>query len=168
MSISDELQKLDELHRNGALSRDEFEIAKRKVLEGSPSADSDQLEEIKAQNELAQLDRGWELERENYMVTGKYGNKHIPGQASSLFGGIFLVAFGIFWTVMASSITSSGFGPGPGGGFSSFFPLFGVLFILFGIGVSITGFIKAGKYRDAHEKYQRRRRALLDENRQSR
>ncbi len=60
MTIADELQKLDELRRSGAISFDEFEIAKRKVLEGPQDfTEYDHLEEIKAQNEVAQLDREW-------------------------------------------------------------------------------------------------------------
>lgn len=156
MSISDELWKLDELRRSGALSEREFEIAKRKVLEESSDqyGDFDQLEEIKNQNDVAQLDRAWKLERENYMIHGKYGRKHIPGKASSLFGGVILVAFGIFWTVMAGVVA------GPFGGLGSLFPIFGVLFVLFGIGVTIHSFIKAGRYQDAQEQYHRRRREL--------
>lgn len=39
MSLSDELDKLDELHRRGALSGDEFARAKARVLNGTaPSA----------------------------------------------------------------------------------------------------------------------------------
>jgi len=79
MSIAEEIKKLDNLRRNGTLSHEEFEIAKRKVLEGPQDVtESDHLEEIKAQNEVAQLDREWQIEREKYLITGKYGNKHIP------------------------------------------------------------------------------------------
>ena len=163
MTISEELQKLDELRRNGTISYDEFEIAKRKVLEGPQEAPrSDHLEEIIAQNELAQLDREWELERENYMVAGKYGHKHIPGRFSSAFGGFFIVGFGIFWTAMAASMT--GFG---GAGIVSIFPLFGVLFVVFGAGMSIMAFVKAGQYEEAQERYQRRRRELQNKNRKT-
>ncbi|AMV33681.1 hypothetical protein VN12_16250 [Pirellula sp. SH-Sr6A] len=160
MSISDELQKLDELRRNGALSFDEFEIAKRLVLQGSEdSVRSDHLEEIKVQNELAQLDREWELERENYMVAGRYGHKYIPGKASSAFGGLFVVGFGVIWTVIAATVTRIG-----GAGVFSIFPLFGVLFVLFGAGMSFMAFVKAGQYEEAHERYQRRRRELQSKN----
>ena len=37
MSISDELDRLHELHQRGALSADEYARAKAQVLEGSPS-----------------------------------------------------------------------------------------------------------------------------------
>ncbi len=164
MSISDELQKLDELRRSGALSADEFEIAKRKVLHGSEGVSGpDHLEEIKAQNEIAQLDREWRLERENYMVHGKHGHERIPGKASSVIGGLFLVGFGIFWTVTASRMTgSSGIGPPGGAGGFGFFPLFGVLFILIGAGTSIWSFLKAGQYEEAQDRYHRRRQEILN------
>jgi hypothetical protein len=163
MTIPDDLQKLDELRRNGAISHAEFEIAKRRVLEGShDSAWSDHLEEISAQNQLAQFDREWELERENYMVAGRYGHKHIPGRMSSAFGGLFVVGFGIFWTVIAVFMT--GFG---GPVFFSIFPLFGVLFVLFGAGMSIMAFVKAGQYEEALARYQRRRLEIQGKNRKS-
>ena len=161
MTISDELLKLDELRRNGTISGDEFEIAKKKALEGPQDASqSEHLEEIKAQNEIAQLDREWELERENYMVVGKNGHRHIPGKASSVFVGIFTVGFGIFWTAMAASMI--GFG---GDGVFSIFPLFGVLSVLFGAGMSIYAFVKAGQYEQAQQRYQRRRREMQNRNR---
>ena len=159
MTIADEIQRLDELRRNGVLSAEEFEIAKRRVLDGPhDTATLDHLEELKSHNELAQLDREWELERENYMVVGRYGAKYIPGKASSVFGGLFIVGFGIFWTTMAASIT----GLGDAGPFSVF-PLFGVLFILFGTVMSVTAFVKASKYKEAQQRYQRRRRELLND-----
>lgn len=161
MSISDELQKLDALRRSGALTYDEFETAKRRVLEGSSNGvEAQHLEEIKAQNELSQVDREWELERENYMVEGKYGRRHIPSKASSAIGGLFIVGFGIFWTIMAASITSIG-----GFGVFSFFPLFGVLFVVFGAAMSIRAFTKAGEYEEAQQRYRQRRQAVQDKNR---
>ena len=77
MTISDELQKLDELRRNGTLSPEEFEMAKRRVLdEPQDGGLADYFEEIKAHDALAKLDRGWELERKKYMIS-----------RSSRFGG---------------------------------------------------------------------------------
>jgi hypothetical protein len=69
----------------------------------------------------------------NCYVSGKYGHRYIPGKVSSLFGGFFIVGFGIFWTAMAASITNFG-----GVGIFSIFPFFGILFILFGAGMSMS------------------------------
>jgi hypothetical protein len=113
------------------------------------------------QNQIAQLDRQWEIERKDYMIRGKHGHSYVPGKASSIIGGGVIICFGLFWTLMATSITSRG----PDS--FSFFPLFGVLFILFGIGISTHAHLKAEKHDVAKRRYQQRRQQLLksqDEN----
>ena len=188
MSLADELAKLEELRRGGALSEAEFAAAKKKLL-GEPAAASAepalgehlaaQLEEVKFQNELAQLDREWELEREKYMVTGRYGQRHIPTTSESAIGGTLVVGFGVIWTlgavVMAVAVfgffnfASDHFSDHPAAGpasaafsiFPCLFPCFGVLFIAAGIVMSKRAYAKAQQYERAHEAYQRRRRELL-------
>src|SRR5262245_60186015 len=145
MSIADELQKLEQLRRSGALSDAEYAQAKAAVLAGTGSPGqqalgdhlSDQLAEVRYQNELARLDRAWEMEREKYMLTDRDGGRQLPtpglGIGMAVVGGIF----GVIWTVFAMSITSDA----PDfGGFSMvkvLFPLFGVLFTLGAIGYGI-------------------------------
>lgn len=161
MTISDEIKKLDKLRRNGALSPDEFEIAKRRVLEGPQvSVGADRLEEIETQIEVAQLDREWELERENYLVEGEYRQQYVPSKVSSVFAGLLAIGFGIFWTVMTASMTRF-----DGAGDFGIVTLFGVLFILLGAGWSIRAFVKASQHEEAQERYQRRRREILDKRR---
>ncbi|MFM7073878.1 MAG: hypothetical protein ACKO38_19000 [Planctomycetota bacterium] len=161
MTIADDLWKLDELRRNGSISHEEFELAKRLALDGPQDASrSEQLEELKVQNEIAQLDREWEMERKNYMVEGRNGSRYLPGKASSVIGGVIVVAFGIFWTVTSAFL--NGFGRPD---FSGFFPWFGVVFTLFGVSVSIHAFMKAGRYEEARQRYQRCRRELQDRKR---
>lgn len=152
MLISDELQKLDELYRNGTLSREEYEAARLRLLEGPGLvAGAEHLEEIRIQNEIAQLDREWLLERENYMLPNRYGYRRVPGKAGSVVGGIVAVGFGIFWMAIASSMAAIGGGP------FNVFPFFGVLFILFGAGMSVVGFMKSVQHDEAQRRYQRRR-----------
>src|SRR4051794_19655712 len=105
MSLADELLKLNRLHREGMLTDEEFERAKAAVLVAPlahPAAD--QLDEIRHQNEVAQLDREWQLERDRYMVVGRYGGRYIPNRATSLIGGVVFAGFGTVWTVMAASM----------------------------------------------------------------
>lgn len=55
-----------------------------------------------------------------------------PGRGPSgmsFIGSIIAVVFGLFWTIMAASMTANSPFPMVG----TFFPLFGVIFILFGI-----------------------------------
>lgn len=63
-----------------------------------------------------------------------------PGRGPSamgFFGSIIAVVFGIFWTIMASSI-----------GAPAFFPIFGILFIIMGIIQAVYNFKNAtGKNR---------------------
>ena len=151
MSISDEIQKLDQLRRDGTLSSEEFELAKRQVLGGThDAADSDQLEDIKLQNEVAQLDREWELAREDYLVSGRYGARHFPSKVNSVLGAVAMVAFGIFWSSLVASI------PAPG-----FVSLVGYGIILFAVYFGISRFMKAHRYEEDQARYKRRRKVLL-------
>jgi uncharacterized membrane protein len=119
---------------------------------------SDRLEQLEYQNELARIDREWEMERERYLVTSRYGRRYVPSAAAAVVVGVLAVGFGIFWTVMAFGMAGN-FG---GGGFEAIFPLFGLLFIAVGAGVSIYQFTKAQQYQSAYTEYQRRRADALD------
>jgi hypothetical protein len=158
MSLADELKELELLLRNGTLTQEEFQIAKRRVLDGSPVADhSDQLEAIQAQNEIAQLDREWILERESYMMTGKYGRRFLPNKFMSVLGGIVV---GCFWTFMALSMGQMANAAGPMGSLGIIgivMPLFGAVLVIFGVSMSIFAFVRAGQYQEAYRRYQARR-----------
>src|SRR5262249_44557684 len=137
MSLADELQKLEDLRRSGALSDQEFARAKAALLAGPPAPAgepiaqhlSDQLAEVRYQNELAQVDREWEIERQRYVITDRYGRQQIPtagmGIGIAVVGGVF----GLIWTVVAFSLTSAAPDFGPFGLIRFVFPLFGLVFI---------------------------------------
>jgi hypothetical protein len=162
VNIADELRKLQDLHQSGGLSDEEFARAKRAVLEraegGEPAAGAvqEQLEHLRQQNELLQLDQDWERERERYMVTGRYGRRYLPSKGMSVLGGVMITGFGILWTIFAASFPTMDHAPGVFG----LFPLFGVLFVLFGIGVSVYSYNKAGEYERALARYHQRRREI--------
>lgn len=157
MSLADEMRKLQELHQSGGLSDSEFAAAKAAVLAGGAEAAGDalreELKEIRRQTELARLDQEWSLERERYMIAGQYGYRSRRGMA--LAGGATVVAFGLLWTIMATAMVGNFGGP------FLMFPLFGVLFIAFGAGLSIYTYTRAAAYDQAHAAYQRRRAAAL-------
>ena len=158
MSLAEELRQLQELHQSGALTEEEFARAKGKALAGEVSdtlpADvpllSHHLEQIQHQNEIERLDREWEMERETYLVSGRYGSRSIPSAGGSLLGAAIIGGFGLFWTITAASM-----------GAPAIFPIFGAVFILVGVGSALSSFGKAGEYEQAQERYQRRRAALL-------
>ena len=151
MSIADELLKLHKLHQEGMLTDEELEKAKANLLEAPAGPAADHLEKIRHQNEIAQLDREWAIEREQYMVAGRYGGRYIPGRVSSVLGGVLIAGFGTVWTIGAAGM-----------GAPFFFPLFGVIFVLVGIGMSAYSFVKADQYAEALNRYQKLRAALLN------
>ncbi len=65
-----------------------------------------------------------------------------PGRGPSgmsFVGSIFAIIFGIFWTIVAFSITSNV----PFGMIGSIFPLFGVIFVIMGVFQAIYNFKNA-------------------------
>ncbi len=55
------------------------------------------LEVIKLQNALAQLDREWMMEREGHMVRDKQGGLQEPNAGAGIVGGVIAVVFGVIW-----------------------------------------------------------------------
>jgi hypothetical protein len=169
MGIADELAKLEELRRQGALSESEFARAKAAVLGGAPASPaqeslgrhmSEQLAEVKYQNELARIDREWQMERAQYLIVGRYGQTQVPtagmGVGIAAVGGVF----GTIWTVIAFAITSSAPDFGPFAIARFVFPLFGVLFIVAAVGFGIYCYSRASRYQQAYEAYRARREAV--------
>jgi len=168
MNLVDELAKLEELRVRGALSDAEFTEAKAAILRQEPAgAESplgeqlaQQLADLKHQNELAQLDRQWEIERQQYLVRGRFGAMFVPttflGTGVMVMGG----AWGVIWTIAAVIITS--LAPIDGGFviFKIVFPVFGVLFTVAAIayGMHITS--RATKYSQSFAAYKTRRAQL--------
>jgi hypothetical protein len=162
MGLADELQKLEALRRSGTLSDAEFAQAKSALLAGQPAAPiehhlSEQLAEVRYQNELARIDREWATERESYYVTDRNGRRNIPttgaGIATAVLGG----GFGVFWTIMAFSIARSGPRFGDSGGPADFFPFIGIVITLVAIGYGIYCYSRALEYEQALARYKARR-----------
>lgn len=117
-----------------------------------------QVERLTSQQELSELDRRWESRKEEFMITSKHGHKSLPTETSAMVGGVVVVVFGLIWMVFAFGITSRGPASGPGG----IFPLFGLLFIGFGIYNAISAGNKANDYKKALAEYQRDRAKLTN------
>lgn len=116
----------------------------------------DQVESLTRQNELAAIDREWETQIREFMVSDKHGNKHLPTTTGSVVGGVFVVCFGLFWMVFAFGITS-----GSPFGMARVFPLFGLIFIAFGVFAAVSSYKKAEGYRTAKRRYRQRRAEVL-------
>jgi hypothetical protein len=162
MGIADELSKLDELRRTGVLSDAEFARAKEAVLAGSSTPTAPRATSSHP-NELERLDREWQLERQQYLITDRYGRSLIPtagmGLATAILGGLF----GTFWTIMAVSLTGAAPEFGPFAVAKVIFPLFGVLFTAAAVGFGIYAYRRARQYQEAFEAYRARRERVKPE-----
>jgi hypothetical protein len=110
------------------------------------------LETIKLHHELERLDREWTMGLDRYRVQGKDGHYSVPSATGSIFGGVIVIAFGIFWMIGASSMGAPGF-----------FPLFGLIFIGVAVASMVSGSSKAVAYEQARQVYERRRQEVLHE-----
>ncbi len=169
MGLADELQKLDQLRRDGVLSDDEFAQAKSRLLANEP-ADAplgqhlaDQLAEVRYQNELARIDREWEIEREQYLIRGRYGRRDVPTTGMAVGIGLVSGIGGLLWLVMAVAITGSAPDFGPFVIAKFIFPLFGVAFIVGGIWWAFHVYAQAEKYQAAFKAYQDRKASVVAE-----
>ena len=157
MSITEEIEKLQALHDQGALTDDEFAQTKATLLarladEQSVSYASDlnkEAEHLRLQNELNQLDLDWEHERESYKVRGRNGRRYIPSVPISIIAMIAGIVFGVAWISLMVSKGEPGLPT-----------FFGLLIIFVVVGRSLYDYTKARGYRQAQGRYQERRRQL--------
>jgi Short C-terminal domain len=158
MSFSEELQKLAGLREKGLITQAEFEQAKKRLFNEPSSTNiaSNQQDRVMQLAELERIDREWELEREKYYMVGRYGRTYKPTTGSSLFGMLLVGGFGIFWTIMAFTITQSAPFPLVG----VVFPLFGIIFIGIAVYNGFNGMMKSEQYDLAERKYLNRRRLI--------
>jgi len=124
---------------------------------------AEQVEELTQYNKLAELDRRWQQQREDFMVTTKHGHRRLPNEGGALIGGVVIVVFGCIWTAMACGITSMAPDFGPFGIAKIAFPAFGLLFIVFGATTSIRHYQMAKQFREANRRYLEERNRLADE-----
>lgn len=158
MNLSDEIRNLQELHDAGALTNEEFARAKDAVLTSAttPSRQDDpasldrHLQQIQIQNEIKQVDREWEIEREKYISIGQYGARNPPNELISIIAAIVLGGFGLY--VIIDAISK---------GAPILSPILGIAFILFGACVGVGGCLNARMYQKAYQRYRRRRTELL-------
>jgi hypothetical protein len=156
MSLADDLIKLQELHRSGALSDDEFVRAKSAVIAAAaPVRDeklATELAELRREQELARIDREWETERHQYEMTGAYGRRFTPSKLQSALTCIGSVVFGILFVWAAGNT---------GGIFAVFASAMSFCFVIY----SAYGFVNAARHHAEMDRYMRRRSLVLAEER---
>lgn len=116
MSLSDDLTRLSDLHRNGQLSDDEFARAKARVLAGTPAADGTPV--LQAINGLCRS-------RDDRWLGGVCGGLALTTGLASwawrlffvlllLLGGTGLLAYLLMWLLVpeAPARAAGGYSPG--------------------------------------------------------
>jgi hypothetical protein len=172
-SLADELKKLEGLRWNGTLTDAEFERAKAALFAQLPSTEQPtaddvskleaELAELRAEKELERIDREWEADSEQYMVSDKNGVKSVPTVAQGIGAAAMIGVFGLIWTIGAISITSpeSTFPySGPPWIIRVGLPLLGVVVTWLGVISGIGAMNKAKEYEKAHAAYRARRAAV--------
>ncbi len=118
--------------------------------------------EIKSSSELEQLDKQWERQRSQHMVTGKHGQQSLPTKTGAVVLGTAMGGFGLLWTLFAGGIVSMGIGSGAPA-FIGIFPLFGLIFIGVAVFGAISTYNKADSYERARQRYESQRRQLYQQ-----
>ena len=108
------------------------------------------VEILKLQNELEQLDREWATEREQFLDTGKNGAKTEPGGAGQVIMGIVGVGFLLFWIGGAINM-----------GAPIFFPIAGIVGLVLLIAGTVNSQMKANGLTVAEQEYKDRRAKIL-------
>lgn len=106
---------------------------------------ADRIAEARYRAELARLDREWEIEQQGHYVTTRRGGRFLPDSQHALGTAVGGLVFGV-----AMVLT----------GTPPFFPYFGVLFALLGLGGGVYLYSLAVRYERARSAYQSRRRNL--------
>jgi hypothetical protein len=102
VSLSEELKQLETLLQSGTLTPEEFATAKRRAIDGSPVGPSEEeLEDLKIQTEINQLDLEWLKERGRYGITNHYRSRAPRLTVASIIGPVFGVGSGMILIVAA-------------------------------------------------------------------
>lgn len=157
MNLSEELRKLQELHRGGALTDEEFAAAKAAVLSQSKATDAgegfqevqERLKEVELQQELGRMDQEWYRVCEAYKLDVGNGNRfHVSKGGSVGFALASIGIGGLFAYLFA-------FGGPP------FLWVWGFVMMLPGLVVSFILYRGADQLEHVRREYEDRRAAVL-------
>jgi hypothetical protein len=168
MNLINELQELEQRHKNGDVSSEEFSYYKAKIwkiaglnIPNSTTEDFIQQTPNAKLELLAQLDLEWKKEKQKYMRKDRVGGKRLITKVYAIFMtliSIFLIAVSIL-TFTIPRVTPA---------FESF-DVIRILYLVFMFPISIYGlwegiqqYQKVNQYRIAFTKYQNLRDQILD------
>jgi hypothetical protein len=139
------------IHRSGSAAYTEV----LEQIDQRTAAMWEDMETIRLQNELEQIDREWLIERERYRISGRNGSTLPSGTTPVAIVAVGAIAFlfVLAWIVLASGMTLMTGCP--------IFPLFGVLFLILLIGAIGSALSKTNRYAGAERNYLQRREGIL-------
>jgi DNA-directed RNA polymerase subunit RPC12/RpoP len=108
------------------------------------------LEVLKLQSRLEQLDREWEVERDQYLYRGKHGETMVPTRGVIVAVGIIGCLFGLFWIILTRLM-----------GVHILFSLFGIIIVVGVIAVIIKAVSGAKIYERRKKIYDSKREQLI-------
>ncbi|QDT63471.1 hypothetical protein [Calycomorphotria hydatis] len=124
----------------------------------------DRVDALAHGSELEELDRAWERQRGQYMITNKQGIAEVPTKTGSTIGGVVIAGFGTIWTLVACGIGGAfQAAPGPFPIVGLLFPLFGVVFVAGGIAMTMHSYRQAERYERAYNRYLQKRKSILEQ-----
>jgi hypothetical protein len=156
MGIGDELQHIQDLHEQGALTEQEFSDAKSRAIGGTLMRQADDIADLQRRQStsswLEQIDRDWNAELQEYLVRGRGGTQIVPTKSMAVRNTLPNGIVGITLLVVAAFFH----------GISILFPILGLSNLMIGIGLGMWIWSKAQRYDNAFASYLHRRNALTD------
>jgi hypothetical protein len=168
MGLADDLAKLAELRRSGALNETEFQEAatllfSRELGSSDPARTQDaakQGSDLPYANELARIDREWQREERYYLVRSVYRRRVVP--TTTMAGYLIFVGGGIgmLWIVLTIALLRSIPAAGPLAQMRLFFPVLGVVYTIFVVGYGLYCYKRARLYQERYQAYRARRQSV--------
>lgn len=156
MALTDEIEKLQQLHAQGALTDEEFGEAKARLIDGiepapgaTPPDVTQRLDELALQNAILRLDHDWEEQKQRFMIRG-HNRRMLPSRRDAVATGVFGVIFAGIMLFVVSLLPN----PGP-------IELLPVLVLLVMIAVAVSRYSKAQEYEAAQRMYLDHRNRLI-------
>jgi hypothetical protein len=122
------------------------------ALDAPTPVDWHELTRIEIEQEIARIDREWQLRREDLMVSGRYGHRYRPSVAGGVFTLCLTLGFGSVWTLIAAAMASEM-------GSAWFGVAIGVVFIGVGALVGLSTIAKGRRWNIEEANYRQRRAA---------
>jgi len=147
----------------------EFSLAKQGMLTRTGPAEGTadesriqlQLNQLQTQAALDREDKLWELERQQYLIWGKYGQRYIPSRALAVLIGVGSGSVGLIFIYFILSLKSLSRINGVAGSGSIWTGNlgnigFGILMVCLGIGFGLFQYTRAVQYEKAEKDHWRR------------